>query len=1107
MAERRACLALALIAMMATILTTSAAAQVEQASFVGRITDPSGAAVNGARVTATNVETNIVYRAVTNSTGDYVITPIPPGSYVLDVNATGFQKTTTKAIEVQVGQIAREDLPVSIGTATTEVRVTTAAPLLSTDSATMNQVITNRQVLDLPLNGRGYYQLAELTPGTALLGATGNSLAIRPEIVNGNVISGIRGRAISFLMDGVDVSEQHQGGTFIQTSIDALQEFSVVQSPYSAEYNRGGAFLNATIKAGTNHYHGGAFDFLRNDDMDARNYFSLQRQVLKRNQFGADLGGPVTIPHLYSGKDRTFFFFSYEGQRLDQGLVFNGIVPSNAERTGNFGSKPIYDPLSSVTTGNVTQRTEFPNNTIPTDRLSQQALAIMNYYPAQNTSTGTFSAVPPQTINFDQYIVRLDDQLTPNNRLFAHWVYMTQHEVDPNFSPALGRANLTSIGQDIAVGLTTNFGATMVNEARAHYLPSHVRLQAFLQGPDFNQQFGVAGFNGLLRNGSGSFPDYAWSGYASLQGSAFDERPKSQDRKAVEFSDNFTKLYGRQSIKAGVLIRYYQWLGFDSEQYAGQFNFNGNETAQVTQTTNAGGGTTTTASGGDAFADFLLGYPSSVQRAYPASNFGGQGWSKQFYVQDDFRASDKLTLTGGLRYEYTPWLNGYLGQVGTFNPALTKPIIDSGSGTTPNLAAQPSAPAAYQFFGQYIQTSSEAGLPANITYTDKLQFGPRIGLSYSLDNKTVVRAGFGIFYEPENTDGRLNLNMLPFRLNETQNQTQNTAPARSLANYFLGAPLGSAQANPSLVPTKTHMSMGRNAHYSLDVQRQFTDHDMLDVGYVGNRSIHLNATNDFNDPTPGPGTVQGRRPYQPWSSITFDTQDESSNYNALQAKYDHRFDHGYNLLVSYSWSKWLQYNQSPAVGGNTGYEYALSPWDIPQNLAISGIYLLPFGRGRMLLNHANAFTDGVLGGWQLQTILDLRSGIPYTPTVSGDRANTGVGSQRPNINASGCSSGFHRSLATWFNESCYVDGPVYTYGQVRAESLRSDVYRQYDASIFKNFALPGESTLSFRAEFFNLSNTTTFAPPSGTVDVASGARVTATSNTPREIQLALKYNF
>lgn len=1081
--------------------------QVEQGRFVGKITDPSGAAIPGAQIVARNADTNILYKAVTNGTGDYVITAVPSGNYILTVSANGFQQAKTQAVELQVGQIARQDVPLAIGTSTTVVNVTTTAPLLSTDTPTMNQVITNRQVLDLPLNGRGYFQLAEVTPGTALLAPTGNSLAVRPEVVNGNVISGIRGRATSFLMDGVDVSEQHQGGTFIQTSIDALQEFSVVQSPYSAEYNRGGAFFNATIKSGTNRYHGGVFDFLRNDALDARNYFAIKRQILKRNQFGADLGGPLTIPHLYSGRDRTFFFFSYQGQRLNEGLVFNGIVPSDAQRGGNFGSKTIYDPLSSVTTGNVTQRTPFPGNTIPVDRISPQAAAILNYYPHQNTTAGTFSAVPPQTINFDQYIVRVDDQLTTNNRLSAHWIYVTQHEVDPNFSPALGKANLTSIGQDIAVGLTTNFGASMINEARAHYLPSHVRLQAFLQGNDFNTSFGVAGFSDLLRNGSGSFPDYAWSGYNSLQGSAFDQRPKSQDRKAAEFSDNFTKILGRQSLKAGVLIRYYQWLGFDSQQYSGLFNFNGNQTAQVAVTKNPDGTTSTTATGGDAFADFLLGYPSSVQRAYAAQNFGGEGWSRQFYFQDDFRVTDRLTVNAGLRYEYTPWLHGYLGQVGTFDPTQSKPIIDSGSGTTPNLAAQSAAPAAYRFFGQYIQTSSEAGLPSQITYTDALQLAPRVGISFSVDRKTVVRAGLGVFYEPENTDGRLNLNMLPFRLNETQNQTQNAAPTRSLANYFLGAPLGSAQANPSLVPSKVRMSMGRNTHYSLDLQRQFSDHDVLDVGYVANRSIHLNSTNDFNDPTPGPGSVQARRPYQPWSTITFDTQDQSSNYNALQAKFEHRFSQGFNLLVSYSYSKWLQYNQSPALGGNLGYEYALSPYDIPHNVALSGIYQLPFGRGHLFMNRANHVTEGILGGWQLQGIVDLRSGIPYTPIVSGDRANTGVGSQRPNINPAGCSSGFKRSLTTWFNKSCYVDGPVYTYGQVRANTLRSDVYRQYDTSIFKNFNLPSESTLSLRAEFFNVSNTATFAAPNATVDVGTGGKVTGTSNAPREIQLALKYNF
>lgn len=1088
-------------------LSGLAHAQVEQGSFVGRIIDPSGAAIVGASVSARNVDTGIVQTVKANDVGDYVITPVLAGNYVLNITAAGFQQAATKTIEVQVGQVVREDISMAIGAATEIVQVNTSAPLLATDTATVGQVITNREVMDLPLNGRGYYQLAQLTPGAALLPPTGNSLAIRPETVNGNVISGVRGSATSYLMDGVDVSEQHQGGTFIQTSIDALQEFSIVQNPYSAEYNRGGSAFNATIKSGTNRYHGGLFEFIRNNDLDARNYFALSREALKRNQFGAVLGGPLTIPHFYNGKNRSFFLFSYEGQRLVQGLIENGTVASDAERGGNFGNEAIYDPLSSVTNGNVTTRSEFTNNTIPTGRISQQALAILAYIPHQNTSTGTSSTVPSQTINYDQYIVRVDEQLTPNNRLFAHWIYMTQHEIDPNFAPALGHANLTSIGQDIALGLTSNIGSNMINEARVHYLPSHVRLQAFLGGTDFNDQWGVTGFSQLLRFGVGSFPDYAWSGYASISGSAFDQRPKSQDRKAIEGSDNFTIVRGRQQLKMGTLIRWYQWLGYDSEQYAGVFSFNGNQTAQVTVTQNPGGSTTTTATGGDAFADFLLGYPSSVQRAYPAINFGGEVLSRQFFFQDDFRVSERITLNAGLRYEYTPWCSGYLGQVGTFDPTRTQPIIVGGSGSTPDLAAQTAAPPAYQFFGQYIQTTSTAGLPYNATYTDKVQFGPRVGLSVSLNNKTVVRAGFGIFYEPEGTSGRVNLNMLPFRLNETQNQTQNTMPTRTLANFFLGAPLGSALANPSLVPTKTHLAMGQNYHFSFDIQRQFSNHDMFDIGYVGNRGVHLNATNDFNDPTPGAGAVQGRRPYQPWGTITFDTQDLSHNYSSLQAKFEHRMSHGFSLLTSYTWSKWFQYSQTPAVGGNIGYEYALSPYDVPQNLAISGIYELPFGHGRQFLNHSNVLVNGVLGGWQAQTILVLRSGTPYTPVVSGDRANTGVGSQRPNVNPSGCSAGFKRSIADWFNKTCYVDGAVYTYGTVKADSLRADVYREYDASVFKDFSLSHETALSFRAEFFNLTNTTTFAAPNATVDASAGGQITATNNTPREIQFALKYNF
>jgi hypothetical protein len=1087
--------ALALVLFLGVAL--SAYGQVESGRFVGHITDAQGADVPHAIVKATNTGTNIVQTAFTDLTGNFVITPVSAGLYSLSVTATGFETINVPNIEVQVGQIVRKDLELKVGEATTTIQVYADVPLLSTDSATLGTVVTNQQLTDLPLNGRGFFRLAELTPGAALLPPTGNSLAIRPEVVDGNTISGIRGSAISFLLDGVDVSEQHQGGTFIQTSIDALQEFSVQQSPYSAEYNRGGAFFNATTKSGTNRYHGGVFEFIRNDKLDARNYFSATRAILKRNQFGGDIGGPLTIPHLYNGKDKTFFFLDYEAQRLRQGLVINSTVPTDAQRLGDFsaaGLKPIYDPTKMP-------RTQFSCNgvlnVICPSQIPAQASAVLAYIPHANSGATSFKAVPSQAIDYDQFTIRIDHQINSSNRLFGRWVYVNNRETDPNASPPLKTASLTSNGQDIAVGLITNIGANKVQDFRVHYLPSHVRLSAFLQGADFNAANGIQGFAGLQRPGTiSSFPDYSFSGYAALQGSAFDQRPKSQDRTVFEPTDNFTLLKERHSLKFGVLVRYYQWIGYDSSNYAGIFNFTGSETQS------------STASGGDAFADFLLGYPASVARAYPGANFGGQRWYHQYFAQDDIRVSEKLTVNVGLRYEYSPWLNGYKGQLGTFDPTQSKPIIVEGNTNQVDLTSQYAAPAAYQFFGQYIQTSSQAGLPYSITYTDRTQFGPRIGFAWRpLGNDTVIRGGFGIFYEPEGTGGRVNRNILPFLLSETVNQTQNVVPTRTTANFFLGSQLGSALANPAILPTLTHLKVGSNQHYSFGVQQQLSPKTVFDIAYVGNHGVHLQGTDDFNDPTPATGAVQARRPYQPWGTITYQSQDVGTTYQSLQSKIEHRAGNGLTGLISYTWSKFMQSNQAPALGGNSGYERTYSPFNTPQNLAISGTYVLPVGRGKKYMGNGNRFADTVLGGWQVQTIIVLRSGTPYTPIVSTDRANTGVAQQRPNINPAGGSPTFHKSLTSWFDKTAYVVSPALIYGRVKAFTLQSDAFRQYDASIFKNFALPGESVLSFRAEFFNLPNTTSFNAPSSTIDASSCCTVTATSIPSRDIQFALKYNF
>lgn len=1086
-------------------LALPAFGQVEKGRFVGRISDSQGAVVPNATIKAVNTGTNIAQEAVTNSTGDFVITPVSAGTYKLTVSATGFQTINTNIIEVNVGQIVREDLTLKVGASTTTIEVTTEAPLISTDSATIGTVVSNQQLTDLPLNGRGFYQLAELTPGATLLPATGNSLAIRPEIVNGNTISGVHGFATSFLLDGVDVTEQHQGGTFMQTSIDALQEFSVQQNAYSAEYNRGGPGFNSTTKSGTNKFHGGIFEYIRNDKLDARNFFSLDRAILKRNQFGGDIGGPLTIPHLYSGKDRSFFFIDYEAQRLRQGLVMSGTVPTPAQRSGDFsasGLNKIYDPSTTTTTGGVTTRQQISCNgvlnVICPGLIAPQAKAILAYYPVGNANASSYQSVPSQAIDWDQFVIRVDHQVNANNRLFFRWAYINQREIDPNFAPALKTAALTSNAQDIALGLITNIGSNKVQEFRIHGLPSHVRLAAFLQGPDFNAANNIQGFSGLLRpDTGGSFPDFAFSGYHALQGSTFDQRPKTQDRRVLEATDNFTILKGRQSLKFGALLRYYQWLGTDTGNYVGNFSFTGAETQ------NPGAAT----KGGDAFADFLLGYPASVGRAYPAANFGGQAWYKQFFAQDDIRINDKLTVNIGLRYEYTPWLKGYLGQLGTFDPTKAKPIIVASHNSQVNTNAQYSGAAAMQFFGQYIQTTSDVGLPYNVTYTDRTQFGPRVGFAWKPFNKTVIRGGYGMYYEPEGTSGRVNHNILPFLLSETVNQTANVVPTRTLGNFFQGSVLGSATTNPSMNPTPTHLQMGENDHYSLSVERQLTDKTLLEVAYVANHALHLQASDSYNTPTPASGAIQARRPYQPWGSMTFQSQDNGATYQSLQAKWQHRMSNGLAAMVSYTWSKFLNIQQTPQAGGDGAYEHTYSPFDIPQNLAMSGTYVLPIGKGKRLLSNANGVADAILGGWQIQTITILHSGSTYTPVVSSDVANTGVGSQRPNLNPAGGTSGFQKSLAKWFDPTLYVAAPALTYGNVKGNILRSDMRRQFDASLFKNFNMPGETKMSFRAEAFNISNTTSFNAPGSTVNSSTCCSVTSTSVPSRDIQFALKYDF
>ncbi|HTP36718.1 MAG TPA: TonB-dependent receptor [Candidatus Acidoferrales bacterium] len=1058
-------------------------AQVQAGRIVGTVYDPNKAVVPNAAVVITNTGTNEARTLVTNSAGEFVLTPVNPGFYRVDISAKGFGAAVVNRVEVIVGQSARVDVDLRLGDVSTKVEVTAASPLLNTESGTLGQEVTNKQIVDLPLNGRSYYELARLTPGATLLPGSGNLLRIRANYQSGTSISGVAGNQTSFYLDGVDTTDHHQGGTLIQTSIDALQEFQIQQSEYSAEFRNAGGVLNGTTKSGTNEYHGVLFEFLRNDKLDSRNFFALQRDVLKRNQFGGAIGGPLRIPKVYNGRNRTFFFLNYEGMRQRAGTVFNSIVPTPAQKAGDFsapGLNPIYDPTNAA---------PFPGNRIPTARLSPQAQFFAAYLADPNSGNRAIFA-PSTALDQDQATVRVDQTITSKHRAFVRYSFINYQENDPNAFPALGYASLNTRGHNVVAALNSNLKPSLINEFRFNYLPNAIDLQAFLQGTDFYSKAGVPGFEdtGHRPGVAGSFPDFGWSGYASLAGSTFDQRPKTQDLKVWEYSDNLTWVKNRHIFKFGGQIRHWVPLFTDSGVYEGQWTFNGS----ITQNPAKPAGT------GDAFADYMLGIPYSVGRNFPADWFGGYATYWHLYAQDDVKVNERLTLNIGLRYEYSPWLNGYKGQVGTILPNSPKPIAVQAI----DLSAQFAAPTANALLGNLVQTCSQAGIAANCTATDKAQWAPRFGFAWRpFDNKTVLRGGYGIFYEVESSGNRVNHNMVPYTLSETVFNDG----LRTMATFFVGRPIGGSATAASLTGGYPNMPMGYDQHWSFGVQRELPHDSVMEVNYVANKGTNLYDANPINNPPAGPGAIQARRPLPTFGSITYNGQDASSRYHALQAKFQKRFSGGLWYLVSYTWSKSITTSNVPAVGGNYAYERALTGFDIPQNLTASVGYELPVGKGKKLLGSANRAVDAALGGWQLQGIVVLRSGRPYTPTISRDAANTGIGGQRPIRIGSGKLD--NPTIANWFDKTAFMLPATYTYGNSGGDILREDRFKNLDLSLFKQFTFTERVRLQFRAEAFNLTNSPSFSAPGTNIDTASGGVVTSTISTPRNIQFGLKLIF
>lgn len=1070
-------------------------AQSANATLSGFVHDSQGLVVPGAKVTAEMIATHQIYASTSNNEGAYDILDLPVGDYRVTAEATGFKIAVVPSITLQTAQAASLNVTLAVGAVTEQVVVTTSVPQINSQDSSIGQVVEQHSIESVPLNGRQFWQLVALTPGaTYTPGGQGTRTgggSIRSSAVNVQ-INGTGFIYNGWMLDGVDITEYEQGGTNVQPNIDALAEFKVLGANMPAAYGHTPNVVSATMKSGTNEFHGTVFEFLRNDAADAHNYFARgPKNILKRNQFGAVLGGPIR-------HDKLFFFTDFEETRQSQGIVYNDIVPSDAQRAGDFSGaakKPV-NPLAG---------TRFPGDQVP---ISRQAAYFLPFLPTK--AEAGFSA--PQSLTILKGDGKIDATLSAKDHLMGRYSITDNDELDPNPFPALASQSLHSRAQNIALTEAHTFGAHFLNEARFGLYKDIFLFGAVLPGTNYLGQAAITGFEQTQLNPS--FPYVTLSGYSAFNGSGQNNLPKSNRIRTWQYGDTVSYNTGQHEIQIGAQLYHQRHAFFNGQGQEGIFNF-------------------TTKYTGDAFADYLLGYPSSVTRAYPLSLYGSIANQWDAFVQDNWRPRPDLTLNVGLRYEYNPFFNGLNGQTTGFDYGNGKIIVPESNHQLLDLIAQPEIPLLLPLFSDRIEGTDSLGLPQSIRKTGPGQFAPRFGLAYKIagSDKAVLRAAYGLF--PIYFDTNLSLQWVkapPFEITQTVNNstlTKPSAPSFNWANPFNGQALVSANPKPGVACAGTAVaysscvmpnvySAPRNLshtymhQYNLAVQVQMRKDLSVELAYVGNRTVHgqLISVPD-NVPAPGPGTIQTRRQYPQWGIFYMGLTNGTANYNALQAKVEKRYSNSFQMLGSYAYSKCLDNgsNQAPPITlALLPRNYASCDYDLRHVVTISSMYTLPFGHGHYLLGQANRFTNAVLGGWEVAGIFTGRSGLPYTPVLSSDVANNGTSGQWPNRVASNGKISNPTPLH-WFDTAAFSAPAAYTYGNSGRNILNADRLVNLDMTLKKLFEIHEQRNLELRIEAFNVANHATFSAPNATIGSASAGIVTSTLTANRILQAAVKIYF
>ena len=1100
------------------LLVSEVFAQTTQGGIVGAIRDQKGAQIIGAKVTVNSPSTGLQRETTTADNGIFRIMALPTGIYEIKAEAAGFATATTTGVEVGVDQIRTVDIELRVGAKAEVVQVQADAALTETETSKLGEIIDNRKVEDLPLNGRDFAQLARLSPGVSSSGGGGGQQGGEGG-VSGFSSNGQRSTSNNFLVDGVDNNDSF-GGTAAQIpSIDSIEEFEVQTNSFSAEYGRNtGSVVNLVTKSGSNHLHGSLYEFLRNDALDARNFFNqsdFAKPAVRLNQFGGTLGGPIV-------QNKTFFFLNYEGFRRQAGITRITNVPTLAQRQGQFldnNGKPI---------------------TITVNTVSAEIFNALFPPPNLTSSSGNFISSPKQSDATDQFLVKVDHHLRASDTVSARYSRTRVDTFFP-FTPGQSGTNIPGYGvnqsganQLVALSYTRVISPTTLNEARFGFTRSNIVLatQTGPQAADFGFNTGWAANSPL---GLGNIPQLAFAGgfvggsssITNLGGGI--DQPNRTATNTFQWIDNFSHTTAKHSFKVGADIRYQQLNRLYDLAFSGQISFSGLDNTAGTDSMG------NPANIPNALIDFALGIPDGALQFIGDSHRNFRSESYGLFAQDTFKLRPNVTLNYGLRYELNTVLHEAHGRLSSWRPQNYTTYLNPIDPTIQtNLAALEASG---------IVTQNQVG---GIYDGDHKNFAPRIGLAWDLfgHGKTVLRTGYGVFYETiiGNIPGNVMLNppYLP--------DFFNSFPFASWPQAF--APSGF----PVLTVTQQKLRTPYAQHFNFGIQHQLPGRMLLDLAYVGTTGTKLPrfvqidqayiTKQQIDTLTPSvvarmeligipPGVAQFlydnqlfgampsivRTPYFGFAQL-FQAQDSvSSNYHSLQAKLDKRFSNGLSFLASYTWSHSIDgasvFFGSGANGTtifpqdnyNLRAERGSSDFDIRQRLSWSFTYELPALHG----------VPKLLGeGWQLGGILTLQTGQPFSVLTGKGLSGTGLGNDRPDL-VGDPNAGPH-TVQKWFNTAAFVDNQPLTFGTAGRNIVTAPGYRDFDFSILKNMKVGEKLNAQFRAEFFNITNHPSFALPANisaapnfgalfTTPDAAQDNVGLGSGGPRLVQFALKLSF